>query len=193
MSKHKINYEVKKKYSFYQTLLKGIKNLTYPTIILDDLKGTKKDWKIKSVDAKHIHLHDEHVVFTVESKVNDDKNFKFALKCNNLSDTPFFRFDSDGAAHKNAFFEIPLKNQQVTTPHFHKYDENGQCIAYKTEKLKDEKESKALEDINLCIIHFCHESHLRYQMDNFPTIEQNPSELPLKLSNDDPLQNIKFA
>lgn len=79
-----------------------------------------------------------------------------------------------------------------TTPHFHKFNENGIEIAYKTDKLLDPKESKALEDINLCIIHFFHESNTRLKDDDFPEIKIQSDTLGFKMTKEDPNQNIDF-
>ncbi len=82
--------------------------------------------------------------------------------------------------------------QQVTTPHFHNYNSNGISIAYKTDQLKNERERVALEDINLCVCHFCMEANLRVNPDEMPSISILPNNLPLTVINDDPNQNIDF-
>ena len=71
-------------------------------------------------------------------------------------------------------------------------NENGIEIAYKTDKLLDPKESKALEDINLCIIHFFHESNTRLKDDDFPEIKIQSDTLGFKMTKEDPNQNIDF-
>ena len=75
---------------------------------------------------------------------------------------------------------------------FHKFNENGIEIAYKTDKLLDEKESKALEDINLCIIHFFHESNTRLKEADFPEVKILSNSLGLSFKSDDPNENIDY-
>ena len=45
---------------------------------------------------------------------------------------PCYRFESDGGTHRNPSEEgITLKQRQIPTPHFHRYNEKGENIAYK--------------------------------------------------------------
>ena len=87
---------------------------------------------------------------------------------------------------------IPFADQQVTTPHFNCYNENCLNIAYKTEQLNNEEERKALEDINLCIAHYCNEANVRLKEDDFPTISILPGTLQLEIVQEDPNSNVKF-
>ena len=45
------------------------------------------------------------------------------------------RFDEGNGVHRNNNPSIPLHEQEITTPHFHKYDNRGYFIAYKTNEL----------------------------------------------------------
>ena len=71
-------------------------------------------------------------------------------------------------------------------------NEKGINIAYKTRQLLSETELIALEDINLCIKHFCHEGNLFFDDDKFPDISIMPTNLPLKILQIDPTENITF-
>ena len=67
-------------------------------------------------------------------------------------------------------------------------------MAYKSYKLKDEKEVIALEDINLCIVHYCYESNLRHKEDDFPKIKFKQDLFSeIRLDNSDPNLNIQFS
>ena len=131
------------------------------------------------------------VAFTVEQKKDIDTDFKFSLKCPPFCEKPLFRYDSSGPSHRNSNFQIPINEQKVPTPHFHKYWSDGKEIAYKTEALKDEVQRKALEDISICIYHFMQEANIEYE--NFQ-LNSSPGILPFdkEAENSDPLENITF-
>ena len=67
-------------------------------------------------------------------------------------------------------------------------------IAYKTEVLKDQKQAEVLEDVSLCIAHFCTESNTKGNSADTPEIEvQSPGTLPFVYESDiDPLSGINF-
>lgn len=108
-----------------------------------------------------------------------------------FTEKPLFRYDSSGPSHRNSNFQIPINEQKVPTPHFHKYWSDGKEIAYKTEALKDEVQRKALEDISICIYHFMQEANIEYE--NFQ-LNSSPGILPFdkEAENSDPLENITF-
>ena len=63
-----------------------------------------------------------------------------------ISSKVILRYDSAGASHRNNFDDIPLPDQQVTTPHIHKYDEKGRLIAVKTDEiLIDQKAASGIK------------------------------------------------
>lgn len=113
------------------------------------------------------------------------------MKCPPFCEKPLFRYDSSGPSHRNSNFQIPINEQKVPTPHFHKYWSDGKEIAYKTEALKDEVQRKALEDISICIYHFMQEANIEYE--NFQ-LNSSPGILPFdkEAENSDPLENITF-
>jgi len=145
----------------------------------------------KKTDLKH-HELSENIELIVNVKINNHRFFYFKLRCKDLIDTPFFRYDSDGVSHRNYDDAIPLIVQQITTPHFHHFNSKGISIAYKTDKMLNENELKALEDINLCIAYFCQEGNIIPDKEDYPTITINSKELPLDFSIIDPLSNINF-
>ena len=126
-----------------------------------------------------------------QQKVSRQK-FVPTLICKHLTSAPFFRFDSDGPAHRNISDEIPLSEQKVTTPHFNTFDKTGLSIAYKTETLKKEKEAKAIaENINFGVSHFFQESNINTD-GNFPEIKLKIPELFGENIETDPLNGIDF-
>ena len=125
-------------------------------------------------------------------KRNDIKFFQFKLKCKEICANPFFRFDSDGGTHRNYIDSIPLKEQQVPTPHFHLYNQDGLNIAYKTPSLLDDVQKKALEDISLCLVHFFQESNINPESNTICEVQISPELLPFHDTSFDPHSNIIF-
>lgn len=190
--KNKVNKNILNNLTQYHSLVNGRKNTTEKVLAFNSKKSSRKDLLYLESPVNHVSMQDE-IILMIETKINNPKSFKFQFRCSSLCEKPFFRFDSDGAAHKNYDPSIPLKLQMVTTPHFNAYDNDGRSIAYKTRTLLDENEAKALEDINLSFVHFCFESNTRYPLDDFSEISPVPvGELGVISNNEDILSNIRF-
>jgi hypothetical protein len=187
----KSNKEIKKKYQLYSKLVEDKKIILISPITLNRIRENQRNYRQENALIAHPSSLENEVILIIESRVNNDKDFKFKLRCVNLCGEPFFRFDSDGDTHRNS--NVPLAEQQITTPHFHKFNDEGFNVAYKTDKLNDPNEALALEDINLCVIHFCHEGNLRYRNDEFPEIIQNAQELAIKMPDWDPLSGLRLS
>jgi len=189
----KTSQPVKDDFEFYSNLCLGDKILTVSPVELDEFKENHKGTRTKSTKVLHkIIPHDLN--FIVESNISNHKDYKFKLFCLNRYNHPFFRFDSDGLTHKNNDPNIPLAEQSITTPHFHKYNQEGHETAFKTETLLNPGDTKALlEDINLGVVHFCIVANLVLSNSEYPQIVQTPTnELQLIINNDDPMRNISF-
>lgn len=182
--------EIRDNYALYNTLLKERKSIFDQVIEISKVNNNANILE-QNAPVKHQLLSND-LVLIVNVKVNNHNFFQFKLRCKDLCGVPFFRFDSDGETHRNYDDDIPFEEQQITTPHFHFYNEKGINIAYKTKQLLSETELIALEDINLCIKHFCHEANLFYNEDKFPDISIMPTNLPLKILQIDPTENISF-
>ena len=180
---------IRDNYKQYDLFINEEKTPSSNYMALDDEKKSRPDTKRK---AMPIYCKDfADVAFTVEQKKDIDTDFKFSLKCPPFCEKPLFRYDSSGPSHRNSNFQIPINEQKVPTPHFHKYWSDGKEIAYKTEALKDEVQRKALEDISICIYHFMQEANIEYenfQLNSFPGILPFDKEA----ENSDPLENITF-
>lgn len=189
----KKNEEISSNYSTYEILVQQRKHTKEKILTLNSTKPNRKDIRYLESIAEHTTLKRD-ITLIIESKIQNNKDFKFKLRCTQLSGEPFFRFDSAGAAHRNADPTIKLEEQMVTTPHFNCFDSNGRNIAYKSEKLKNSSEAKALEDINLCFVHFCFESNTRFPADDYSEIITTPAgQLNLGADNEDILSNINFG
>ena len=186
-----INTDIKNKYAFYKDLLEKRKSIFESIIDIKEVYNNANYLEEKS-ETKHSTLNNQ-IDFIVTVKKNNYKYFQFKLRCKDLTDTPFFRYDSDGIAHRNYVNkETPLKEQQITTPHFHNFNKEGLLLAYKTKSLLNEKERAALEDINLCVTHYFQESNIRLNKEDYPTIIVNSTEIPYEFEEDDPHSNIYF-
>lgn len=193
MAKVKINNNIKSNYDTYKVLVEGGKTILVSPIVVDQTKSNHKTIKEKVVQAKHESL-EKDLEFVVQIKADDPTDFKFKLKCPAFDNSYFFRYDSAGACHRNSGLDVPIDQQRVPTPHFHKFMQMGEEIAYKTEVLKDQKQAEVLEDVSLCIAHFCTESNTKGNSADTPEIEvQSPGTLPFVYESDiDPLSGINF-
>lgn len=63
-------------------------------------------------------------------------SYSFQIRSDKFKDQVVLRFDEGDATHRNNIPGLPIDQQSVTTPHFHRYNEQGYFIAYKTEELK---------------------------------------------------------
>lgn len=180
--------KIQEDYKNYSLLISEEKELENKTIILDERKKSRPEYKEKIVNAFSDALPND-ITFTVQQNETEENDFKFLLRCKSFCPMPFFRFDSVGPAHRNANLPIPIELQQIPTPHFHKFAEDGYEIAYKSAHLLDKKSAKALEDIGLCIHHFLQESHVK---DEGLSLISSPGKLPLDFENIDPLEGVNF-
>lgn len=178
-------------YDFYNKLLSERKSIF--TEIIEINKCGNNENTLESIEkVTHPIAIEDKMVLLVNVKIDNHDFFQFKLKYKSFLPAPFFRYDSDGETHRNKVDGIGLKDQAIPTPHFHKFNEKGIEIAYKTDKLLNPKESKALEDINLCIAHFFYESNTRLRDDEFPEIKIMADTLGLKMTKQDPHQNMTF-
>lgn len=128
----------------------------------------------------------------VEQSKRDNK-YGIKLRCANFLKQPFFRFDSDGPAHRNENPEIPLEEQSIKTPHFNTFNEIGKSIAYQNEVLKNGKEAQIIaNDINFGISLFCTETNSKLKDSNFPSVSLLMPELEFSGNNNTNFDNINF-
>lgn len=188
----KLNKDVKTNFNKYEELLNGSKNSSMKTIHLDEIKTQHQNTRTKTVDIKHDSISDK-LELIIESKIVNKKDFKFKLRAPNYTGEPFFRFDSDGVAHYNRAPDIELPKQKVDTPHFHKFDADGRNIAYKTDALLDKgNEDALLNDISLCMAHYCDESNTTYNKSYIEVIQTPVNELNLDINIDNPLEGVDY-
>lgn len=100
---------------------------------------------------------EEDCYLEVIIKDNNRKRFNFIIDHEISNPFPATRFDADGQTHKNNLPDIPLEDQQVTTPHFHKFRSDGFLIAYKTKELIENESNISL---NKMFPIFCREFNI---------------------------------
>lgn len=188
----KINIQIRENFKKYEILINDLKNSTDKVIILDEIKRNHQNTRQKKTAVTHLSL-DEKIELIVESDKYNKRDFKFKLRAPESFDEPFFRFDSNGRSHKNTDPNIELHEQKVDTPHFHRFDRDGRCIAYKTESLKQKSEAEALlNDISLSMAHYCDESNT-YSGNNYIEVVQVPyGEMDLNFENNNPLNGVSY-
>tara|TARA_B110000211_G_C13886840_1_gene467717 strand:- start:225 stop:797 length:573 start_codon:yes stop_codon:yes gene_type:complete len=187
---NKINFDVKDNYEYLQELSFEEKNLNTNPIVLQP-KRNNGDWLKQSNQIIHSTIN-ENITLIVEKKISLYK-YGIKLHCPDFTEKPYFRFDSDGPAHRNKT-ELPLSEQKITTPHFNTYDEKGQEFAYKSDALKSEKDAKAIiENLDFGISHFFQETNIKTNgKEEFPKIKVNEPELFEIEPKTDPLSGIDF-
>jgi hypothetical protein len=183
------NREIKDQYAFFEELVYGKKTVITSPIFLD-IKANNPHWLAGDSEVNH-ETSEEQITLMVE-RSNREKKYGIKLRCKALTAEPFFRFDSDGPAHRNDDPGIPLDEQSVTTPHFNSYNSDGMPMAYKTDILKAEKEAEAIvNDINFGLAHFCTETNMTLIDGDFPVVSERQPELELKES-DDLFRGVEF-
>ncbi|REG84106.1 hypothetical protein C8N41_1077 [Winogradskyella sediminis] len=182
--------KVKEDYLYYKKLLSERKSIFSEVIEINEVGNNANTLEFEEVVKQEIM--GAKMLFIVNVKCSNYKFFQFKIRAKEYIPYPFFRFDSDGDTHRNRVDGITLVENAVTTPHFHKFNEKGTEIAYKTDKLLNEKEAKALEDINLCVAHFFHEANLRVKENSFPQVKISSNSLGIDFSKTDPNENIVF-
>jgi hypothetical protein len=184
-----VNKEIKDNYEFYQELLSQKKHLKQRVLLLE-VKKNNINWMKSDCNVYHTTI-EEDIFLMVESSKRVLTHYGFKLQCKSLCEEPFFRFDSDGPSHRNK--KGGLNEQKISTPHFNSYDEKGYPVAYKTEVLKNNKNAESIVgDINFGLSHFCQESNLSLEDDNFPEIKEHELTLFNEAKEYDPLKGVDF-
>lgn len=165
---NKTIFEIKDNFGKFKELSENEKIILEDRIILVE-KENKKDWTIGNSKAK-ISLEIDDLEFIVEKK-KLDKKYGIKYRSQKFCKIPYFRFDSDGPAHRNYDDNIPLDEQLITTPHFNTFNEAGLSIAYKNETLNNEATAKIIaDDINFGVSLFCQETNSKSQNKDFPEV-----------------------
>lgn len=190
----KINHDIKNNFGKFEDLLNGKKLSELSHVVMDTDKKSNAKFRLSNVSVEHESYQDEEVVLMIETKKVDRRSFKFQLRAPDFSQTPFFRFDSDGPSHRNHVMSTPLGGQKIDTPHFNSFDDAGRSIAYRTEALEiEERRNAILDDINMGMAHFCDESKTFFPEEQYITVQQVPGgEMDFGDTNDNPTAGVTY-
>ena len=187
---NKPNTEVKNQFDFFNELVYEEKIIRDKEIIMNPKKSNLY-WFTGQSNVQHNTINEE-IVFIVEQSKRDNK-YGLKLRCQNFIKEPYFRFDSDGPAHRNENPKIPLEEQSIKTPHFNSFDESGNYIAYQNETLRNENEAQIIaNDINFGISLFCMETNSKLNDNNFPCVTRSIQVLEFAEKNNINFDNINF-
>jgi len=187
---NKTNKDILDQFDFFKELIIVDKVVLTNRILLEPKKSNAK-WLVGQISVQHATISDD-ISFSVERSKRDSK-YGIKLRCPSLTGEPFFRFDSDGPAHRNDYPGIPLEEQSVSTPHFNSFNEDGKPIAYKNETLKNDKQAQIItEDINFGVSLFCMESNTKLSTGDFPTVVEKMPEFEFSTIININFDNIPF-
>ena len=131
-----------------------------------------------------------NVFIDLELRNKDSNNYSIQLVSDKIEKKILSRLDEGNGTHRNNLPSIPLQEQEVTTPHFHKYNSEGYFLAYRTEGLKSFGSHPM--SINQGILEFCSEMNIHSCNGNHvDVIVREDGVLPLEF-NIDPLDGINF-
>lgn len=134
MGKIKINTELLKLMDDYNLFMSSHKSTSMPMQIAK-VKGNHTSSLHEEKDLDSVDDFGETVV-DCEVRDKNPNNYSFQILTDRITSRVLARFDEGNGTHRNNCKDIPLEQQMITTPHFHKYDVCGRFIAYKTKELK---------------------------------------------------------
>lgn len=127
-----------------------------------------------------------NTVFECEIKDPQNQKFSIQLMTDKISSKVLFRLDEGGGTHRNNLPNIPLCDQIVPTPHFHKYNDQGYFYAFQSKELKDrETPLNFIEGFDLF-------SEVIYAKILNKGLIMSPVEGFIQFPDEDPLNGIVF-
>lgn len=158
--------------------------------------------KIKENHRNSLYSHDNlfcefsfgNVSLNGEIRNRDRQDYSFQILSDAIKSRVVFRYDAGGGVHKNNIPSIPLSQQSIDTPHFHRFNNEGYFFAYKTDKLMDKKEARALCDIEFGFPFFCQQVNIKDKYsEEVPDLTININgEIVFYFDNYDPNEGVIF-
>lgn len=182
--------KIRKDYESYHSFINCKKEVVSPFVV----EVVRKEHPSSLCATKELtcDLPYGNVELYSEVKKANTSNYSLSIKSDIIDSRILLRYDSDGPTHKNSVDYIPLEDQSVPTPHFHKFDEQGNLLAFQTDKLKNEKEANALKNIEFGFAYFCQNGYIyKNKTMDLPEILVNDGMLPLDY-NEDPTNGVNF-
>lgn len=188
MGRIKRNTELLRIMEDYNLFMSADKQTQMPVVVRKEKPNHKSSLYIEQGLISDISFGETS--FDCEIRDKNPQNYSFQITSNRIEKKILARLDEGNGVHRNNLPDIPLANQQVTTPHFHRYDSMGRFVAYKTDSLKDYNENPLKIEEGFRI--FCNEERL-FSMDSTETIIEIKEDgaLPMIYDND-PLAGINF-
>lgn len=185
-----MNDELIRKFVSFQTFMHTPKYIETPIVVKD--KRIQHGSSLEYVhDLESVHPFG-HSYVNVEVKNGDSRRFSAKLMSDEIHSKILLRYDSSGNAHRNNYDDIPLKEQQVTTPHLHYFDDNGRFLAKKTSEILAD-ENRACE-IEYGFQIFCNEGNIYGKLTTNPPKIQIGEQaiLPFEKEDFDPCEGVDF-
>ena len=181
--------KIREEYSAYCEFLAGVKTLALDTVALRE--GGRGGVRQGSVGVSW-----EGVSGAKRFQVEVSKDFRNGYKVKVFAEWffpgPCFRFDSQGKAHCNPEDGRGLVARQVLTPHFHRFEQSGIEIAYKSAVLNDAAKAAAIvAQCGLGVAHFCHEGRLGCATRDYPEVVFDQADWDF--AGQDPLAGVAFV
>lgn len=127
---------------------------------------------------------------TLQCQVRDHNEFNYTISIlsDRIQSRMLFRLDEGRGTHRNRHFPVPIEQQQVLSPHFHRKGDDGIEYAYRTTRLEEGPDPL---NIHEGFVAFCEECHIINE--NIEIKVQEEGMLPFEFeSNADPLKGVKF-
>ena len=152
------------------------------------LKPSNRNWLTGGSELTHPEIRGR---VQVEDHSIRPTGFKFSIfaECIDTSH-PILRFDADGPAHRNAFEGVPLTEQKISTPHFHRILADGRTVAYRGE-VDNIEQQLVLQDVQSGFNFFCKEANIYDDDGSFPRVGRDSKTLNLEVPLD-PLAEVRF-
>lgn len=129
-----------------------------------------------------------NTILECEMREHDEYNYTFKILSDGIQSRLLFRLDEGSKAHRNWHLPVPIEQQQVTTPHFHRFGDDGIMCAYKNEDLRS---GPTPLNISEGFVAFCKECHIND--DKVALVVHEEGTLPFPNDPEkDPLKGIQF-
>lgn len=186
MGKMKVENELLKIMEDYTLFMEASKEISSPVVISQEKPNHKSSLYVEGpVDASHAF---GNVKYGCEMRDKKEDNFSIQLTTDKLANKVLFRIDQGNGTHRNNLPTIPLADQSVPTPHFHRYCEKGYFYAYQTDVLKQNENMKIQDGLAT----FCSEVNVKGPAGSaVEIIIRQDGVLPFE-EDKDPLNGINF-
>lgn len=129
-----------------------------------------------------------NTVLECEVREHNEFNYSFKILSDMVQSHMLFRMDEGDGTHWNRHLPVPVDQQQVPTPHFHKKGDDGIEYAYRTYALET---NPSPLNIHVGFNILCDECHIKGEKIEIKIQEEG--KLPLVFEPEpDPLNGVKF-